>query len=114
MNLISEALIELANSLERAKGPSADCERETTSRSFAPTRRRADSDAFCNDALEDLQDFAKTDPLEDHAEWRGELELGPSVPRGVVEQYTDDIAEAAILNAATVARIGRKWGFGTE
>lgn len=50
-------------------------------------------------------------PSEDfHREWRQDLEASGHVPRDIVAGYVNDVTEAAILNAATLARIGRKWG----
>ena len=49
-----------------------------------------------------------------HREWREDLEANGHVPREVVSGYVNDVTEAAILNAATLARIARKWGLEEE
>ncbi len=49
-----------------------------------------------------------------HTEWRDDLEATGHVPRNIVAGYVNDVTEAAILNAATLARIGRKWGLEEE
>jgi hypothetical protein len=101
MNRISQALIDLAEALE-AKG-SADMPGLD-----APVGSRGHCEV-CEVYGIDLGD--EPDELDD---WRDELEEGESVPRASIESYAEDIAQAAILNAATVARIGRKWGFVVE
>jgi hypothetical protein len=100
MNRIAQALIELAEALQAyGKGALADHE---SSRASAAVHNDCEAcEAFGID-LHDLTD------------WRDDLEIGVTVPRTSVESYAEDVAQATILNASTIARIGRKWGFGVE
>jgi hypothetical protein len=63
---------------------------------------------------EELNSAAFNGGSEFHREWREDLEANSHVPRDVVTGYVNDVTEAAILNAATLARIGRKWGLEEE
>jgi len=109
MNRISQALIELAQALtEKERSSEGEEEKAEDPPQYDCTT--------CETFGIDLDDPANhtafiDDGFEEHLEWRDELECGDQVARVAVEGYAEDIAQAAILNAATVARIGRKWGF---
>ena len=118
MNLVSRSLMKLARTLEAAH----DALRAP--RAGRPPRARTDG-AFSQSPFEgDQDDLAECAVCEafgidldgsdgpyrfdcDEFEDGGDQEV---VARAVLEGYAEEIAEAAILHASKIAKIGRKWG----
>ena len=118
MNLVSWSLMKLARTLEAAhdalQTPRADASTcALTDGAHSPARFEQERSALTECSVCEAFGIDLDNPDEPNWFDGDEFEEGDDediVARAVLEGYAEEIAEATILHASKIAKIGRKWG----